>query len=180
MASRRVRMPACRIHFATSALARRMAGEAKVRVIWRGSSEMAASASMRGMIFFAPLISSAAISRVSPGRTEEGDVVARGGVGDVEAHGHLVQKPDAGRGGGFGGEVIADEENDFVWTGRHFGGGEQRALGAAIGVGLGGGDELAFPAVEGPEFDFHSAGGAAVGGIEDGGALFVGPSQAGI
>ena len=94
-------------------------------------------------------------------------MIGRAGVGDAETHRDVIEKANLGERRRLGSEIIADEENDFVQAGLHFIGGQQREVGAAIGVGFGAGDERAFFAVERPEFDLQTGRGAAVGGVEN-------------
>src|SRR5438093_1369187 len=64
-------------------------------------------------------------------------------------------------------EEMKAGQHDFVLAGFHFLGGEQRLVGAPVGIGFGRRDERALLAVERPQFDFHPLRRTAVRGVQN-------------
>src|SRR6476660_7537853 len=99
MASVRTCMPAWRIHEPTSAFARRIAGEQKVRIRLCGSSLILASASIRSITIGArsvrsPFTLASPVSAIGPGGDKKGNVVGHVRVGNSESDRDAIQKAE--------------------------------------------------------------------------------------
>ena len=108
------------------------------------------------MLVLGAFLSTSPIRRITPRRAEQGHMIPRACVRDAESHRHLIQETNLRQRRPLGRKVIADEEHDLVMASLHLIGGQEWLIGAAIGIGLGRGDERALFAVERPEFNFHS------------------------
>src|SRR5213083_2798290 len=78
--------------------------------------------------------SAATVRHVAEGRDQQRHVVVRVDVGDGEPHRHLVQERWIGQRHSGCGEVRPDVKRDLVAAALHLALGEQRLLGAALGV----------------------------------------------
>lgn len=91
-----------------------------------------------------------------------------GRVANGEPHRHIAQEGRLGRCSVPAGEIIADMEDKFVPAGHHLRPGQERMIGAAIGIAYPLGQRRARTiGVEAEKLDTDAGSGAAVAGVED-------------